>query len=305
MLYNFTEQQINKIAECWSEDTYRKILQNIEKYTEEWKLSEFYFHEHYSFNAVFFCKSQKYGDCVLKINSNEQDIEFAAEYNVLREYNGGKYVKVYEYDKHDSIMLIERVIPGNTLREEQSLEKRLEIFSGLFSGLHIEPKNPELYIKYTDWINNYMQSSKFEKSKYFKEFERHVKKAKEIYLEVSSVCNKNMLLHVDIYRSNVLRGEEGNYKLIDPKGIVGDPVFDTAHYTFNECCDCEILPEAAELTIDYLEKSINIPNKILKQCLYIETVRFICEVTDGEALNQWDIDRVNFAEKIMDALDFA
>ena len=299
MIYNFTEQQTSRIAECWSETIYHKILRNIERYTGKWSLSEFYFHEHYSFNAIFFCKSEKYGECVLKINSEEQNAEFAAEYNVLREYNGGKYVKVYEYDKHDSIMLIERVIPGNTLREEQSLEKRLEIFSGLFNRLHIEPKNPELYIKYTDWINDYVQSSKYEKSKYFKDFERHIKKAKEICLEVSSVYNKNMLLHIDIYRSNVLRGEDGKYKIIDPKGIVGDPVFDTAHYTFNECCDCEILPEATELTINYLEKSINIPNKILKQCLYIETVRFICEATDGDKLNQWDIDRANFAERMM------
>jgi hypothetical protein len=115
--YGITEEQINKIIGRWGQDIYAKILQQIEIYSEKWNLFNFSFIDHYSAGAVFCCKSELYGECVLKIGCwDEDDFEFAftSQYNVLREYNGGRYVKLYEADIDLSagkkVMLLERVI---------------------------------------------------------------------------------------------------------------------------------------------------------------------------------------------------
>jgi len=251
MNYGLIEAQKNKIIEKWGQNIFSKALQELEYYSQKWKLSAFIFVEHYSVNLIFFCISELCGDCVLKIGSNEQDYEFAAECNVLREYNGGRYVKVYESDidlaARKKIMLIERVIPGEILKNEQSLEKRLAVFAELFKGLHIEPENPELYISYIDFLSNkfndYLKATD-EKEKILIE---HRNKAKELYFELSEKYNRKMLLHMDLYYGNIVSDNNGEYKIIDPKGIVGDPIFDTAHHIFIECYNDNVLTRSKNI----------------------------------------------------------
>jgi len=302
MSYNFTEAQKNKIIERWGQDFYLKILGDIETYSERWNLSDIEFIEHYSVNFIFFCKSKLYGDCVLKMGGNFQDKEFLGEYNTLREYNGKRYVKVYEGDvnieKRIKVMLIERCIPGKTLSEEKSLEERLSVFSELFNGLHIEPKNPEIYESYVDWVCKTAEKSESSK-KDLQGLNAYIQKAKNICLEVCEKYNKKALLHIDIYGDNIVSDNTG-YRLIDPKGIIGDPIFETGQFIFAECCENEIQPEKIGTVFNYLKKSLNIPDKILRQCFYIEIVRFIChEYALENGADQEDIKKLEFAESVM------
>lgn len=299
MNYELTETQRNKIVKNWGNDFYLKILQNIEIYSGKWKLSDFTFIEHYSANAIFFCRSEIYGDCVLKIGVKGQD--FKAEYQVLREYNGWRYVKVYvsdiDIEAGKKAMLLERVIPAQTLAHEQSFERRLAVFSELFNGLHIEPQNPEIYETYEKWICDAVQNC--EKSqKDLRGVLEYIQRAKDIFYEICKDYNKKMLLHIDIYGKNIVGGN-GKYKIIDPKGVIGDPIFDTGQFLFNECCEDSIEPERATIIFPYLEKNLNMPQKILRQCFYIETVRWICDFAPMYGANDFDIERIKFAEDVM------
>jgi len=301
MNYNFTETQKNRIIENWGQEVYEKILHDIEIYSEKWKLSDLEFHEYFSINAIFFCKSEIYGDCVLKIGSNEQDELFAREYNVLREYNGRRYVKVFEGDidiaKRKKAMLIERCFPGKMLSEEP-FEKRLAVFSDLYTGLHIESKNPVIYDSYDKLMCDAMKECTTSEQD-LKGLDEHIQRAKEIYFEICEIYNKKMLLHIDIYGNNIVSDSEG-YRIIDPKGVIGDPIFETGQFIFNECCENYISHENSEIIFGYLEKSINIPDKILRQCFYIETVRFICYYASRYGAKDWDVERVEFAEVVLD-----
>jgi streptomycin 6-kinase len=302
MIYKFTEKQKKAIIKNWGDDFYGKILRDIETYSEKWKLSDFELVEYYSINAILFCKSELYGDCVLKIGGNYQDYEFAAEYNTLRAYNGRKYVKVYESDidiaNGKKIMLIERAIPGNRLREEKTKKKRLAVFSELFNGLHIEPENPEIYTSYKNWIYEAVKDCE-ESQNDIKEIGGYMQKAQDIYLEIIKTYDKNMLLHIDIYGANIVSESSGGYKIIDPKGVIGDPIFETGQYIFAECCEDKIEPENIEILFNYFEKSLNIPQNILRKCFFIETVRFISYYASKYGASEFDIERVKFAWNVV------
>ena len=157
-------------------------------------------------------------DCVLKIGSNEQDELFFREYNMLREYNGRRFVKAYEGDidkgKQKKAMLIERCIPGKRLTEVKSLEKRLAVFTALYNGLHIEPKNPEIYESYVKQVCDIEAEI----------LSVYVQKAKDLFFEMIKTYDKEMLLHIDINSDNIV-SDNGGYRIIDPKGIIGDPIF--------------------------------------------------------------------------------
>lgn len=262
-------------------------MREIEVYSEKWKLSEFIFVEYYSFHAIFYCKSELYGNCVLKIYSDD------FEYNTLCEYNGIRFIKVFERD--NNVMLIERLIPGIMLKNEPSLEKRATVFSALFNGLHIEPKNPEIYQSYEKWICHRVDYMKTRED--CAELYEHMQKAKEIYLEVSTVYNKKLLLHGDLHNDNILLNSDGKYKIIDPIGVIGDPIFEVGRYISKEYWDAvsENHLEIVNKVSDLLEKNLNIPQKISKQCFFIDIAILNCYKVDGGTPNMND---VRFAENV-------
>ena len=88
-----------------------------------------------------------------------------------------------------------------------------------------------------------------------------------------------------------IRGRH-RYRIIDPKGIIGDPIFETAHFIYEECAQNSLQPEHMEMIFDYFERSLKIPSELLRQCFYIETARYICE--EG-----WDAGIVDFAYEIL------
>jgi len=301
MIYRFTEQQKNKLIEHWGYDFYRILHYTLESLSRQWKLSGLeFFSEYCNGNAIFFCKSELHGDCVLKINRDGD--ESLSEYNALREDDGGRFVKVFEVDEY-GVVLVERAIPGKTLNNEPSLEKKLAVFSELYNGRHIAPKNPHLFDTYEDHLNYRIKCIE-NKREDFKELYFHAIKARELYAKIVSVYDRMLLIHLDLCGVNIVSCGNGQYKLIDPSAVIGDPVFEIGRFLFVECYNNQKdrAVENTKKALDYLEKSLNIPNEILRQCLYLENVLRTCERTQW--CGQWwgsgrVSDRVLFAEKLM------
>ena len=64
----FTDEQIKNIIKEWGREVYSLISDKAKKCAEKWMLTDIKFHDSYSMNAIFFCTSAKYGQCVLKIS---------------------------------------------------------------------------------------------------------------------------------------------------------------------------------------------------------------------------------------------
>ena len=293
MIYKFTEQHEKKILEKWGYDFLRILRYTLKVLPEKWKLYDLEFGEYYSCNAIFFCKSELYGDCVLKINRDGD--EALDDYNALREHSGNHHIRAFEYE--DGAVLVERAVPGEMLSAEPSLEKRLMVFSELFNGRHIAPKNPKLFDTHINWFNFCMNCVE-NKREDFKELYFHAEKVKEIYAQMVSVYDKKLLIHLDLCSLNMVSCGSGQYKIIDPyRTVIGDPVIETGRFIHYEK---DRNPEKTETILNYLEQSLNIPNKILRQCFYLDTVIIACENTQWGSLGgAGRIDGILFAEKLM------
>jgi streptomycin 6-kinase len=298
----FTQVQINNIMKEWGQEIYIKILREIEIYSKKWKLSDLSFCENYSMNAIVFCKSELYGEGVLKIGCGLQDSEFISEYNVLREYKGRRFVNVFESDieADKKIMLLKRIFPGTELKEEESFNKRLSVFSELFNGLHIEPDNPALYLKYADKVKYFTDC--VNKRTDCKDLHSYAAKAHDICQNISSVYNKEMLLHGDLHYRNILLRDNGKYAIIDPQGLIGNPVFDVPRYILidyyhNGDKPLDKRADRINQIINYFEDSLNIPNKILRQCFYVESITMEC--WDATLLGEYNIDNAIFADTVI------
>jgi hypothetical protein len=237
---------------------------------------------------------------VLKINPSIGEIH--TEFDTLRQYNGRRFCSVFEADMENGVLLEECVQPGNPLREERSLDRRLSVFSSLYKGLHIAPANEEIYPTYTEWVGRITEY--MSKRHDCKELFLYMKKAKDICLSVAALYPQRMLLHGDFHHDNILLGKDGEYKIIDPKGVIGDPVFDVPRFILNEFGD-EITTELYKKINDIigvLEKTLHIPNDILRKCLFVETAMGICWcIEDGSTPEEYPglLKTVAFAEAIL------
>ena len=223
----------------------------------------------------------------------------------MLEYNdSGKFCKVFKCDlDNNAVMLIERIIPGKMLRDEPSLEKRLAVFSELFNGLHIKPINPVIpdscgISTFAEWVigtADYIISKREDN----KELYIHALKAKEIYLDMVSVYNKKLLIHGDLHCDNIISCGNGKYKIVDPFGWIGDPVFEIGRYISQEYwkADSGERLKIVDKISDFFEISLNIPKKITKQCFYMDvTINNCWIVKDGFTANMND---VRFAETVL------
>lgn len=299
--YNFQQNEIEKISNHFGKDYYEKVLRDIEVYADKWTLTSFQLIPSFSAKVVFKCNSEKFGSAVLKIG-NPSSREIFTEFHTLCQYNGRRFCRVFDADMESGVILEECVQPGDPLRKESSLDKRLSVFCSLYKDLHIPPTNEEIYPTYSEWVGRITEY--MSKRQDCKELYLYMKKAKDICLSVSALYSQKMLLHGDFHHDNILLGNDGKYVIIDPKGVIGDPVFDVPRFILNEFGD-EITTELDKKIndiISILEKSLHIPNDILRQCLFVETAMGICwMVEDGSTPEEYAklLRTVAFAETIL------
>jgi streptomycin 6-kinase len=131
-----------------------------------------------------------------------------------------------------------------------------------------------------------------------------MRRAQEMLAVVSASYSAQMLLHGDFHHDNILLSVDGEYRIIDPKGVIGDPVFDTPRFILNEFGD-DVTPELRQKInhiIDVFEQQLQIPGSVLRQCLYIETTMGVCwSVQDGATPEEYAklLAQADFAESLL------
>lgn len=284
-----------KIRAHFGADFYQKLKNDLDKYTKLWELSQLEQIDYYSVNCIFKCVSKKYGSCILKIGN--PCVETKTEYQMLQEYAHKSFCKAYEADMGNGVLLMEQIKPGTQLRAEPNLDQRLHIFGDLFRNLHIEPTNKEDYPTYMGWVSRITEYMRGRKE--YGELYQKMRKAEEICIALCQMYQGEMLLHGDLHHDNILLGENNGYRIIDPKGVVGDAVFDIPRFILNEfgdTLDDDFVRKYIHIT-HTLSEELHIPESDIRRLTYVEMCMANCwNVESGMEPN---MNEVLFTEKMM------
>ena len=122
------------------------------------------------------------------------------------------------------------------------------------------------------------------------ELRPYLESAERMLKDICQKYSRNVLLHGDLHHENILKNENGGYTVIDPKGVVGDPVFDLSRFILDEFRD-NLVSEPKEIVLDFVKNlgaDVGIPPETLLRCLYIETVIWLFreELATGESLEE-------------------
>lgn len=287
-----------KIVAHFGAEFYNKLINDLEKYADLWKLSELEQIDYYSVNCIFKCISDRYGLCILKIGNPSR--ETRTEYRMLQEYNGTRFCKAYEADIANGVLLIEQITPGVLLRAEPDLSKRLDLFCDVFRGLHIKPANNGAYPTYMSWVSRiteYMRN----KEKHELLYQKMIK-AEQICRLLCEKYTSEMLLHGDLHHDNILLDVENRYRIIDPKGVIGDIVFDIPRFILNEfddILDDSFYNKFTQITRT-LSLKLNVPEYDIRQLTYVEMCMANC--WNVESREEPNHNEVQFTENLMNEM---
>lgn len=283
-MFEFTVEESAKIIERFGIEFHTKICQLISPVMTKWEIIEIKLVHSFSSSLVFKCISESHGPVLMKFGVDH--LEFLSEVHALKYFNGRGFCRLIDVDVENSVLLEELITPGFELKLEERMEKRLNIFIELYKKIHGSsemerfdknlPAREYSHKSYKDWI--FRITDYMEQKAEWVEIALHMKKAKEIYMELTQEYAGETLLHGDLHYYNILKGKEG-YKIIDPKGVIGNPIFDIPRYVLNEYydeSDRTIVDEKIENIFSILSEQLMLPKKVLSKLLYIEGTLAIC-----------------------------
>lgn len=267
-------------------ERYNERIRVVEKYRKSWELSEIEFQKSLSTNSlIFYAVSKQYGRVILKALINNG---FDKEILACKLFQGENFCKIYEYSLEDQVYIMERIMPADTLYESAPRNDRIKIVGRIFKGLHKTDIPDSAFPTYSEWFEAGKEGTKNRKD--CEDLYQYLYSAERMLADINQKYSRNLLLHGDLHHENILKNENGSYTVIDPKGVIGDPVFDLSRFILDEFRD-DLTSEPKDVIIDFVQKlgdSVGIPCAILLRCLYIETVIWLFreELANGESLEE-------------------
>lgn len=244
--------------------------------------------------AVYRAYCEKFHEVILKIHTN--DVSLASECRTLRDMRGRACCQVYDFDRENVLLLEERVLPGTALKQEPDWEKRAASFVQVFGNIHVVPKEETGYSSYLNWVKDACGSVANGTNKWLSD---GMRLAAGIAEEMFKKYPERVLLHGDLHHENIVRDPSGNYVVIDPKGVMGPPIFDIPRFLLNELDDRETFLQKAHIDkmIKRLSRLLCYPSADLYPLFFMEVMleNAWC-FEDGEEISERE---VRFAWEIL------
>jgi streptomycin 6-kinase len=139
------------------------------------------------------------------------------EANILKFFENHGAIKLI--DSTVGALLLRRAVPGNSLmkyfpdREDESIEIAADVIRRLHSANDI----PENFTPLEELLCDLHKKCDIP--------DRFISKAQRIAGHLSETTTKQTVMHGDLHHDNILRDSD-EWQIIDPAGVVGDPVYE-------------------------------------------------------------------------------
>jgi streptomycin 6-kinase len=214
----------------------------LDEFSQRWSLTLLPPFEPFSYNYIVPAITAEGRDAVLK--TGFPNPELLTEIYALRHYAGQGSVQLLESNTEKQIMLLERIRPGENLFDSDDDQQSTLIAAQLMQQLWKPVAEEQLFPTTTHWMRNLFdlqpQTTPVDNS--LIDIAQQLTKA----LLVSEA--NFVLLHGDLHHWNILSAERQPWLAIDPKGIVGEPIFDISALLRNPVSRIISMPDFADTT---------------------------------------------------------
>ncbi|HJT58737.1 MAG TPA: aminoglycoside phosphotransferase family protein [Ktedonobacteraceae bacterium] len=198
-----------------------------------------------SFNYVAPAVRADGTEVMLKVGLTD---EFPAQPEALCHFDGHGMVQLLAYDEQNAAMLMERLKPGISLRvvedDETAISAAVKVMRELWRPL---PKEHYPFPTVGDWGKGFARLRKQYDGGTGPIPPALFDKAEKLYAELSASMDEPVLLHGDLHQDNILSAEREPWLAVDPKGVIGEPVYETGSILRNFWPDILAIPDPVSL----------------------------------------------------------
>lgn len=285
------EQFYKKVTATWGAagkawlDTLPSL---IETATQTWELYKLKPHTHLSYNYVATGYSSAYTDpIVLKIGFDKAAIQREAA--ALSTYNGNGCVKLLEHDFDNGALLIEDAVPGIMLKtlfphdDDAAILRTYQVIK----QLHNQPiEHPEQFPTIKDWLSTLKTPTPH------CDLEHHRTQALQLSEQLlATQTAPSVLVHGDLHHENLLSSHRHGWLAIDPKGVMGDPIYEVGAYIRNpieQLIKEENPTSLLKRRIELFATHMNVDYQRVKDWSYVQAVLAACwSIGDNQDPKQW------------------
>jgi streptomycin 6-kinase len=191
-------------------------------------------------------------------------MEATHEIHGLRFWDGDPTVRLLEADVDLNAMLLERCVPGTSLRELDEPAQDI-VVAGLLRRLWRRPSEPHpfrhLSLMTAYWTEETLAAS-------FWMDRSVVEEGLKLLEELSRPRASDVLLATDLHAGNILRAQREPWLVIDPKPFIGDPAYDATQHLFN--CRRRMLSNP-QATISRFADLLEIPEERIRLWMFART----------------------------------
>jgi len=148
----------------------------------------------------------------------------------LRFWGGDPTVRLLRADDELGAMLIERCVPGTTLRTLNEPEQDV-VIAGLLRRLWREPSASQPFRPLSAMTDGWREETLAHLESW--PDAGLVREGLSLLEKLAHGAPTNVLLATDLHAGNVLRSEREPWLVIDPKPYAGDPAYDATQHLFN------------------------------------------------------------------------
>ncbi len=243
----------------------------VKRFANLWQLHDLTPYSNLSYNYVAAgWRAQQ--PIVLKIGLDISALR--TEASALQAFNGHGMIKLLEHDYVHGGLLLQRAVPGTTLRSMFPAHdaEALAVACGLLNNIQqttvpMQHNFPLL----SDWLQVLDQEWDLPLE--------YLQRARALRSKLLAQSTQQILLHGDVHYDNIL-ANEGSWLAIDPKGVIGDPIYDKIGSLIREPL-AELLQQndpklIVQRRISYVADFFNINSNLIYEWSYIQTMMAIC-----------------------------
>jgi streptomycin 6-kinase len=188
-----------------------------------------------SYNYVIPAVSSTGQQVVLKLGFPNPELH--TEIAALRVYNGRGAVQLLDVDPENGILLLERLIPGTSLLQlhDDPLATSItaQVMRDLWRPVPADHSFPSV-AKWSDGFKRLRDCFGGGCGPFPTEL---VEMAEALFAELLPSMSEQVLLHGDLHHENILSAQRRPWLAIDPKGVIGEPAYETGALLRNPLLD--------------------------------------------------------------------
>lgn len=205
-----------------------RLPRTIADCAERWSLTVLPPFENLSYNYVTPAIRADATPLVLK--AGVPGVGFLREAEALQRFNGEGMVRLLETDTAHGVMLLECLIPGTALSDQQEELQIIEATANILRRLWRPALDAPNLATVSEWANGLTTLRVHFDGGYGPFPHDLVDRADGFFQSCCSVEATPLLLHGDPHPGNILAAERESWLAIDPKGVTGSPLFDMATF---------------------------------------------------------------------------